>query len=156
MAVKTNQELKRQKKAVKKAKVEKVTNWFMINLAWGVLGFIVLRYMEQSIITPPNGMYIPAIIFGVIAAALLVLGLTKVIKNKNRAIHYAVFSAIVAIICLYFNFYPSIRNTFPSLISILRTSQWWTTNLVSLGIGVYLVGAFIYTSIKVAIIEKKK
>ncbi len=156
MAVKTNQELKRQKKAEKRAKVEKTTNWFMINLAWGVFALIAMRYMEQSIIIIPNGMYIPAIIFAVAAVALLVLGFTKVIKNKSRAVNYAILSAVAAVVCLYFNYYHLVRNALPSLRAILTTSQWWTTGLVSVAILVYLVAAFIYTAVKIALIEKKK
>jgi len=73
MAAKIDQ-TKRQKKLEKRMKVDKVTNWFMINLAWGVLALILLRYMENTIMIHPEKMLIPAIFFGVIAVVLFVLG----------------------------------------------------------------------------------
>ena len=168
MAVKTNQDLKRRRKMEKRAKVDKAANWFMINMAWGVLGFLILRYLENSLImnmvATQNVMKVVAIIIGVGAVVLAVLGFAsksgtiKCIKNSKRAFDYAIFSAVVAAVALYLGFYHNVRNVVISVLPFLGSLQsgWWTTDALSILIGIYLVAAFVFTAVKIWVIEHKK
>lgn len=208
MAVKTNQELKRKKKAEKKAKVDKITNWFMINMAWGVLGFIVLRYMSNSLIYDYNaetgamdgfkaGLGKFAIVLGVLAIILLVWGiltklnvvkssdrtkpcLKKLFSNPQRFINYGIFTAVIAVIAFYLSVYVKARAGFLGLINpdfitgalptsgfwasgfgmalynVISDQEFWATTGLSYAIGLYLLIAFICTTVKVILIEKKK
>ena len=183
MAVKTNQALKKQKKLEKQAKVDKVTNWFMINLAWGVFGFIVLRYMSNPLMTDYENTFKAglgkfAIFFGIVAVLLLVwgiLGKCKVLKDdkqskdicaklargSKRAFNYGIFTVVVTAVFYYLSVYNEVRyfilNKFAWLYDTpFQLQEWWTTNGLSYAIGIYLLGAFIYTAVKIAIIEKKK
>ncbi len=151
MAAKIDQ-TKRQKKLEKRMKVDKVTNWFMINLAWGVLALILLRYMENTIMIHPERMLIPAIIFGVIAVVLFVLGGMKIIKNKSRAFNYGIFTAVAAVFSLYLTYFARIRYA----LGAFGDTRWWMSWGPSLAIALYLLGAFIFTAIKIARIEKNR
>lgn len=181
MAVKTNQALKKQKKLAKQAKVDKVTNWFMINLAWGVFGFIVLRYMSNPLMTDYEntfkaGLGVFAIIVGIVAVLLLGWGLlgkfnvlkaddsnktvAKFAKGSKRAFNYGIFTAVLTVIVYYLSVYNEVRyfilNKFTWLYETpFQLQEFWTTNGLSYAIGIYLFGAFIYTAVKIAIIEKK-
>ena len=176
MAVKTNQEIKRRKKAEKKAKVDKITNWFMINLAWGVFGFIVLRYLEGPLMNDwddfmtgeigPVKSFLGtlAICLGVLAVLLLALRVVlnykeiKFFKTKSRVLNYGIFTAVVAAVVYYLSAYNRIRQfivgIFPSLVNM--DTSFWITGALTYAIGIYLVGAFIYTAVRVALIERKK
>ena len=191
MAVKTNIELKKQRKAEKKAKVDKITNWFMINLAWGVFGFIILRYMSNSLMMdydPVTGEMDGfknllgkfSIIFGIIAIVLLVWGILtkfnvikcgsnakkcvkKLFSNPQRFINYGIFTAVLTLVLYYLSIYNKVRYyaimNYPSWVgpeTSFYAQEFWTTGGLSYAIGIYLLGAFIYTAIRVLIIEKKK
>ncbi len=169
MAVKTNQELKKQKKAEKRAKVDKITNWFMINLAWGIFSFIILRYLQNPIMTDydntvRNVLGILGIIIGVAAVALFAIRATlnykelKFVKNKNRVLNYGIFTAIVAIVLVYLKFYTNVRNVVVAILPFTQSfhTNFWITNGLSYAIWGYLLIAFIYTAVKIALIEKKK
>ncbi len=143
---------KRQKKLEKRMAEDRLTNWLMINLAWGIFSLIILRYMENTIMIYPDRMLIPTIIFGVISIALFVLGATKVIKNKSRAFNYGIFSAVAAVFCLYLTYYNIVRN----FCGQIGTTYWWTSWGPSIAILAYLVGAFICFAVKMAKIQKTK
>ena len=145
MAVNKNQELKKQKKAEKQAKLDKITNWFMINLAWGVFGFIVLRYMSNSLLfdyDPVTGEMDTfkallgkfGIVFAIIAVILVVWGiltkfnvvklsanakpiLKKLCSNSQRFINYGVFVAVLAIVAHYLSIYVQVRTEFLRMIN---------------------------------------
>ncbi len=169
MAVKTNQALKKQRKLEKKAKVEKITNWFMINLAWGVFGFILLRYMSNPLITDydmslRDTLGVLGIIAAVIGVALIALRVVlnykqiKFFKKKRRVLNYGIFTLVIAAVLIYLQNYVDVRNVVCEMIPSMRrfSTYFWITDGLSYAIGIYLLGAFIYTAVRVAIIEKKK
>jgi len=183
MAVKTNQNLKKQKKMEKKAKVDKLTNWIMINLAWGVAGFLALRYISNPLMTDYDETFrsalgIVAIIFGVVALLLLGWGLltkygvikskpeskptfAKAVKASKRFVHYGFFTAVVAIVVYYLSIYHKVRIFVLDLIPALRgtffeNQEWWTTNGLTYALVAYMVVIFVYGAIKMALIERKK
>lgn len=151
-AAKTNQDLKREKKLAKRAKIDKATNRFMINLVWGIVLIIALLYMQNTLMVNSGAMKIPAIIFAVAAVALFVCGKLGVIKNKGRAYDYAIFTAVLAVGSLIIAYYTKIRL----VIGTSLDSRWWITWAPVTIIVVYLVLAFIWTVITVARAEKNK
>jgi len=168
MAVNKNQELKKQKKAEKQAKLDKITNWFMINLAWGVFGFIVLRYMSNSLINDWDietgemdtfkallGKF--GIVFAIIAVILVVWGiltkfnvvklsanakpiLKKLCSNSQRFINYGVFVAVLAIVAHYLSIHVMVRNEVLKMINpeVFITGVTPTTGFWSSGFGLKL------------------
>ncbi len=157
-AVKTNQTLKRTKKLEKREKIDKATNWFMINLAWGILAIIVLAGIQNKIMITPKKAFIPAIIFAVVAVGLFVCGKLKVLKNTKRVNDYAWFSAVITLVSLYIGLYTKIRviagGLIPSLLNV--DSRVWVGQAPITLIGIYLVVAFVVTTVKIATVERKK
>lgn len=149
---KTNQKLKREKKLAKRTKIDKITNRFMINLVWGIVLIILLLYMQDVLVFNWQIMKFPAIIFAVAAVALFACGKLGVIKNKSRAYDYSIFTAVLAVGSFIIAYYHKIRL----VVGTSLDSRWWVIwGPVSL-ILAYLVFAFIWTVVSIAIVEKKK
>ncbi len=152
MAAKMNQNLKREKKAEKRRKIDKITNWFMISMSWGILLIIVLLYMQNVLVANPGVLIIPGIIFALGAIALVVCGKMNVIKNTSRAYNNAIFTAALAVGSFLIAFYPKIRL----VVGTGLDSRWWVTWAPITVILVYLAVAFVLTAVGVARVEKRK
>lgn len=159
---KSDVELKRNKRREKKEKIDKLTNWYMINLSWGVLGLIALGFVESAfsglyINTVPTVMKVLAALFFVFAAVLFVLGKTNVIKNTKRANNYSIFMAVVGLAGLWIGFYAKIRNLVVGIIPSLGylRSEWWYAWSIRYALVLYLVVAFIVITIKTTLAERK-
>lgn len=159
---KSDVELKRNKRREKKEKIDKLTNWYMINLSWGVVGLIALGFVESAynglyINTVPTVMKVLAAIFFVFAAVLFALGKANVIKNTKRANNYAIFMAVVGLAGLWIGFYAKIRNLVVGIIPSLGSlrSEWWYAWSIRYALIVYLVVAFIVITIRTAIADRK-
>lgn len=157
-SAKTNQNVKRIRKMEKRATIDKATNWFMINLAWGILAIIILSGIQNKLLINPKAAFTPTIIFAVLAVGLYVCSKAiKALKNPKRFFNYAVFSLVIAVVSLYIGLFPQIRNIagtlFPSILN-LDSRVWITRGPITL-IAVYLVVAFVLTAIKIAKVEKK-
>ena len=79
MVAKANQEIKRERNRAKRAQIDKATNGYMINLAWGVLVIILLRFVETGysgnmVLSMPVILRVMAGIFAVAAVGLFVCG----------------------------------------------------------------------------------
>lgn len=161
---KTDMERKREKRRAKKEKIDKLTNWYMINLSWGVLCFIALGIVENlygntsTVLTAPIAMKIVGVVLAVLAVALFVLGKTGVIKNTKRANHYSIFVGIAALVSLWIGFYAVIRNAVIAVVPALSgiRSEWWFAWGFRYLIGVYLIVAFIVVTVKTALAAKGK
>lgn len=151
-AAKINQNLKREKKLARKAKIDKATNRFMINLVWGIVLIIALLYMQNVLVINPGIMKIPAIVFAVAAVALFVCGKLEIIKNKGRAYDYSVFTAVLTVGSLIIAYYTKIRL----VVGTGLDSRWWVTWAPVTLIVAYLVFAFIWTAVTVARAERNK
>lgn len=152
MAAKMNQNLKREKKAEKRRKIDKITNWFMISMSWGILLIIVLLYMQNILVANPGVLIIPGIILALGAAVLFVCGKLNVIKNTSRAYNNAIFTAVLAVGSFLIAFYPKIRL----VVGTGLDSRWWVTWAPITVILVYLAVAFVLTAVGVARVERKK
>ncbi len=159
---KSDVELKRCKRREKKEKIDKLTNWYMINLSWGVVGLIALGFVESAfsglyINTVPTVMKVLAALFFVFAAVLFALGKTNVIKNTKRANNYAIFMAVVGLAALWIGFYAKIRNLVVGIIPSLGylRSEWWYACSIRYVLVAYLVVAFIVITIRTTIADRK-
>lgn len=149
---KTNQNLKRVKKMAKRAKIDRITNRFMINLVWGIVLIIALLYMQDMLLIKWQVMKYPAIVFAVAAVALFVCGKLRVIKNKSRAYDYSIFTAVLAVCSFIMAYYHKIRL----VIGTSLDSRWWTIwGPIALTLA-YLAFSFIWTVVSIAIVERKK
>lgn len=161
---KSDIERKREKRRAKKEKIDKLTNWYMINLSWGVLGFIAFSFVEnlfgsaETVLKAPMIMKILGIVFIVLGVLLFVLGKTNVIKNTKRANDYAIFMGVVALISLIIGFYSNIRNVVIGILpqaAALR-SEWWYCWGFRYLLAAYLIIGFIVVTIKTALAAKGK
>lgn len=151
-ATKTNQNIKREKKAEKRRKIDKITNWFMISMSWGILLIIILLYMQNTLVANPKVLIIPGIIFALAAGALFVLAKINLIKNVIRAYNNAVFTLVLAVGSFLIAFYPRIRL----VVGTSLDSRFWVTWAPITIIIAYLAVAFVLTSVGVARVERKK
>ncbi len=164
MVSKKTQELKREKKRLKREKIDKTTNQYMINLAWGVLVIILLRLVESgytsadTVLQMPVTMKVFAGIFAVVAAGLFVCGGKNVAGKKSTFIGYGIFAVVLALGSLWIGFYADIRNVLgavsPGILNI--DSRWWVSRGPIVIVVAYLVVTLVWTTIKVALIEKGK
>lgn len=157
MAVsKSDIEQKRAKRRAKKEKIDRLTNWYMINLSWGVLGFIALGFIESgfansaTVLEMPLIMKVFAAVFFVGAVLLFALGKKGVIKNGRRAKDYSVFLGVLTFISLWIGFYAQIRMAIVSVIPALKdlSSEWWYSRGFRYLLIAYLVVGFIVVTVK--------
>ena len=156
----SNQTIKREKKREKKATIDRLTNWYMINLAWGILGIVFLRIIESGYNSTDMLLKMPVImkvligVFAIIAVGLFVCG-KFVAKGKSRLYNYSIFSGVLALISAWIGFFPQIRALSLSLVPSLYAldSRWWISWGIIVLIVSYLVIALILTSIKIKFIE---
>lgn len=165
MAVsKSDIEQKRVKRRERKEKIDKLTNWYMINLSWGVAGFIALGFVESgfangaTVLEMPIIMKILAAVFAVGAVLLAVFGKCGVIKNKKRAFDYSLFLGVLTLISLWIGFYAKIRNAVISLIPALKDvrSEWWYSRGFRYLLAIYLVVGFVVVTVKTSRAAKGK
>lgn len=165
MAVaKSNQEIKKEKRREKNVKIDKITNMYMINLAWGILAIVLLRAVEagyasaDTILIMPALMRTVAVVFALGAAALAVCTKVGILKNTARGYNYAIFTGVVAAVAACIGFFAKIRMLIVGVIPALAglDSRWWISwGWVAL-IVVYLVAALVWTALRAAKIEKGK
>lgn len=163
MSAKINQTVKKEKKLAKKAKIDKATNKFMINLSWGIFVIILIRIIENgftgsSVIVMPTIMKVIAAVFAVVAIGLFVCGKMNVLKNKQRVYDYAIFAVALTVGSLIIGFYSKIRlvagGISPQLLNI--DSRWWFSWGLIVAVVAYLVVMFIWTVVRIALIERNK
>lgn len=138
---------------------EHLTNWYMINLSWGILG-IILTVFYGSLYKGSLLLYMNTIswvltgIFAVVGIALFVLGKIGKIKNQSRACHYGIFMWVCAAVALWFALFNKLRMIIESAARAITGNQalavtsYWNYRLPIIAIAVYLVVAFIVYLIK--------
>ncbi len=139
---------------------EKLTNWYMINLSFGILAIIVLLFLRNvyyngaTIAYAQPMSWILTAVFAVGAIALFILGKSGKIKNTPRAYHYAKFLGVCGLASLWLALYNKIRYFAENaLISItgnasLTISSYWNIRVLIIGIAAYLIIGFIYYIVK--------
>lgn len=148
-------------KMTRRERNEHLTNWYIINLCWGVVGFLVLLGIRQgyrstaSILYMQPLMWVLTALFAVFAIVLFVLAKTGKVKNALRAKHYGWFMAVCAMVGLWFALYNKIRLVMESCAQALLSrpeltvSSYWNVRIPMIGIAVYLIIGLIYFAVKV-------
>lgn len=160
MATKTQLE-KNEAKMERNRQREKLTNWYMINLTWGIVGIMVLWYFRRLHYT--NAMlYMQQIkwiltgVFAVASGVLFTLSATKKVKNTSRVKNYGIFMAVCAFVSLWLALYNQIRVVAQDVLRTvlnnpsLAISSYWNIRIPIIAICVYLVVAFVVYVIKVS------
>ena len=147
-----------EKKISKKEQNERLTNWYLINLSWGVVGILALLLISRgynnagTILSMQPVMWVLTGVFALGTIALFAIGNTK---KSARINHYAIFSGVCTLVALWIALYNKIR---PILESTLRTVlgnpnlnvySYWNVRVPIIAIGIYLVVTFIWYAIKV-------
>lgn len=165
MAVaKSEMERKREKRRIKREKIDKLTNWYMINLSWGVLGIIALSFVEnlfgnaETILSAPVIMKVVGVVFAALAIAIFAVSRLGKFKNTKRATNYSIFMGVIALISLWIGFYANIRSILISVIPALSSlrSEWWYVWGFRYLIAIYLIAAFVVVTVKTALYAKGK
>ncbi len=164
MVAKASQNIKKEKIRAKRARIDSITNKYMVNLAWGIFVIILLRFVESGfmsvdmISSMPTTMKVFAVIFGVIGAGLLVCGKMNVLEKGKTFNGYGLFALVMALGSAWIGFYAKTRNILgnikPALLNL--DSRWWISWGPIIAVVVYLVVTLVITIIRVAMIDKEK
>ncbi len=146
------------KKMTQKERNERLTNWYLINLTWGITGIIALLLISKgynkasTILAMQPMMWALTAIFAIAAIALFSIGKAK---NSARISNYAVFSSVCGLVALWVALYNKIR---PLLENVVRTvlsnpnltvSSYWNVRIPMIAIAIYLIVSFIWFAVKV-------
>ncbi len=158
MATRTNDE-KKQLKQARIERKEKLTNWYMINLSWGVAGILVMLFVGSLYKNPAILVHMQTIMWVLTAlfavSAIALFAFSGKFKNKQRAVNYSVFLGVCTLFALWLALYNTIRPIMQSVARTLLNNpnlsvySYWNTRLPIIGICVYLVISFIVYAVKV-------
>lgn len=140
---------------------EHLTNWYMINLCWGILGMFALtgvyrgyRNMGYLSYMQPL-MWVFTGIFAVAAVVLFVYPKIKEVKNSRRFINYGIFMCVCTVVSLWLALYNILRPIIEKCARVilsnpgLMVNSYWNVRVPMILIAVYLVAAFIWYVIEV-------
>lgn len=140
---------------------EHLTNWYMLQLTWGIVGILALLFvgsLYKNVNVLLHMQTITWVITGVFALGGLVvfgLGKAKVIKNTKRANNYAIFLGVCALFGLWLALYNKIRPIIESAAraisgnEALAVNSYWNTRIPIIAIVLYLVVSFVVYTVKV-------
>ena len=149
---------RRQEKYKKK---EELTNKYMLDLTWGVVGILallVLRAMYKNVSTLVHMQTITWVLTGLCAVGAVVvfcLGKSGKIKKSASAKYYSILLIACTVVCLWLSLFNIIR---PVMESVARTifgnpsiivTSYWNIRIPVIAIVAYLVVAFVIYAIKV-------
>lgn len=149
-----------QKKATEQYK-EHLTNSYMLQLTYGILGIIALLFIGSlyknttTLMHMQTFSWVITAIFALGAIVVFSLGKANVIKNTSRANNYSILLGICTLFGLWLALYNRIR---PVMESVARTitrnpalavNSYWNTRLPIIAIVLYLIVAFIVYTVKV-------
>lgn len=156
-----NAEKNKQLHMAREAKRESLTNWYMINLSFGILAMIVLllwgnMYKQASTLKYANPLtWTFTGVFALAGLIVFILGKAKKIKNAKRANHYAIFLGVCALSSLWLSLYNKIRYFAENILARMydgntpfTINSHWNINVLFIGIAAYLIIGFIYYVIK--------
>lgn len=145
-------------KITKRERNDRLTNWYMINLCWGVVGILALLAIQKGYQSGNTILAMSSIIWtltGIFAAGTVALLVVGIKKDSSRMTHYGILTGVSALVTLWLAFYNQIRPVLETIARAvlqnptLSVSSYWNVRIPMTGIGIYLVAAFIYFAIKV-------
>ncbi len=153
--MKNKNEARKQRRAEK----DRLTNQFMIQLSYGVLGIVIL-YTISSLYKNINTLVymniVTWVLFGIFAVASIVMIITGAIKKLSRVKNYGYMFIACSIVSLWLSLYNPIRPIMQSALrnitgnDALSISSMWNTRIPMIAIVIYLVVAFIVYCVKVS------
>lgn len=141
-------------------KREKLTNWYMINLCYGILAIIAIVIIRELYYTPATVLHMQAVtwimtaVFAVAAILVFVLGKTNKIKNYTRARNYSILLGVCTLGSLWLAAYNKIRLYSETALqnitgnTSLTINSHWNTRILIIAVVLYLIISFIYYLIK--------
>lgn len=164
MVSKKTSDLSRERKRIKKQKIDRITNSYMITLSWGIFVIILLRFVEigylniDMVLKMPVIMKVAAAVLGLGAIGLFLCGKFNLLDKKPTFFGYSAFALVLAVSSLWLGFYADIRYFFvqlnPSIASV--DSRWWISRPFIILTVIYLVVMLVVTAVKIALVERSK
>lgn len=146
-------------KITKRERNEHLTNWYLVNLCWGILGVLALIFIKRGYSSGDTigfmqpMMWSLTVVFAISAIVLFVIG--KKYTKGHRVLNYSGFMLVCTIVFLWLALYNKIRPIIESVgQTLLRNPSltigtFWNVWIPMIAIGAYLVVAFIWLAIKV-------
>ena len=146
-------------KISKRERNDQLTNWYLVNLCWGIIGFLALILVKKgyssgdTIAFMQPMMWVLTVVFALATITLFLIG--KKIINGRRALNYSAFMSICTVVSLWLALYNKIRPIIEKIAQsvlgnpALSISSFWNVWIPMIAIGVYLIIAFIWFAIKV-------
>ena len=140
---------------------EELTNKYMLDLTWGIVGILallVLRAMYKNVSTLVHMQTITWILTGLFLVGAIVvfcLGKSGKIKKMSNAKYYSILLIVCTAVCLWLSLFNVIR---PVMENVARTvfgnpslivTSYWNIRIPVIAIIAYLVVAFVIFAIKV-------
>ena len=150
---------KNEKRIQRKQKKEKLTNQFMIQMSYSILGIVILYAMTslyKNVSTLPYMYYINWIIFGVFTVLAVALIWVGAVKKSNRFKNYGCMFVGCSLVALWMSLYNHMRPVMQDILrnitgnEVLNLDSFWITRAPMIAIVIYLVSAFIVYCIKVS------
>ena len=94
-------------KITKRERNEKLTNRYMVQLTWGIVGILIFILVYRACLKPSTLVmvqpfaWVMTAVFPISAIVLTFLGKSGVIKNKSRAYNYAIFTGVCTFFALW-------------------------------------------------------
>lgn len=136
------------------AKQDKLTNWFMLNIVYIIVGYIILHFIEKGYNSTETILYMNTIcwsVFGVfLAIAAILFGLYfGVFKTKKRIKNYGILMSVLSLCGLYLALYNKIRlgvmAVIPSFGTVNSNFRIWS---LMFALGIYAVISLVWYCIK--------
>lgn len=148
-------------KITKRERNEKLTNRYMVQLTWGIVGILIFILVYRACLKPSTLVmvqpfaWVMTAVFPISAIVLTFLGKSGVIKNKSRAYNYAIFTGVCTFFALWLALFNKLRMVLESLARTIlnnpniMVSSYWNVRIPIILIVAYLVISFIVFAIKV-------
>lgn len=137
-------------------KNEHLTNRFMIQLTWGIVGILALFVIRQGYRSPAVSIYMQPIFwittgfFAILALLLFTMSRLEKTSHKERFFNYSIFGLVCTLVSLWFALYNQIRPLLEALLvnisgqAGLTLNTFWSIRIPLYGIILYLVAALIH------------
>lgn len=140
---------------------ERLTNMYMIQMTYGILGVILLRYLQAGYsyihrspwnTVIPVGMLILIVLFAAGAGTLALLFSLGKVENVSRAKNYTIFLCALTLVAMWIRFYNQLYGAVYKIIPAVSrvNSQFGQFYLLMCGIGLYLVIEFVVYTVRIS------
>ena len=153
-----------QRRIQKHERKEQLTNMYMIQMTYGIVGVILLRYIQAGYSWADRGtapwdkimpflMNSALLLFAAGAGVLALLLALGKMKNVSRTKNYVVFLSALALVTMWIKYYNAFRIQLWNLIlkvfpKVYQNADFGRFYILMYCVGVYLVIGFIVYSVK--------